>query len=134
VDEDLKELAIRVNRLGGAATQFEQIVDGVLSRVRTSLGAPAPGGRITDEVVEAELAAARDRLLQFQPEFDELIADALAHQLGGEDLAAAAAGLAHAGVQRFLRAQPGVAATAEAELQRLLRKMTEAILLEEPSP
>jgi hypothetical protein len=132
-EDGADELAGRVIHLLGVAAQFEPFVDGVLARLRASMGVPPAGtAGFDDPIVEEEIAVARARLLELRAEFEAIEARLYLQHVGAAHLPGVVAALADERVQRLLRAQAAMAADAARALGALAERMTAVVLYEEP--
>jgi hypothetical protein len=138
IRDELIEVAREVNRLSGIDRHFDGLIDGVLARLRGALGAPDPSAHDADPVVEAEFRAARERLVRFRSEFEDTHARILVRYVGGDQIARAAAVLADdatgAFLKAFLRAQVPIASDGARAAQDMAKRMSDALMFEEPEP
>ena len=120
-------------RLTHASHVFDRAVDALMTRVRSAMGVP-PAVAGSDSAndpertaVEQELAALRERLQAFLPEFEQLYGSLLIEELGASQLPALLEALGSERVQRYFQARIRAEPRRLRQLSRLGRSMQEAL-------
>lgn len=132
MSDNTADLCRAMMKLTLADSAFDHLVDHMLARVRTALGAPPAdaSGKSSDPLVDEEFGRLRQRLATFFPEYEGIYRRTMLKHLGQENVAPAVAALQSAPMVAYFDALRTMGPELASEMQGLAQRMGGTSLFE----